>query len=203
MHAPNCTPVPNVFLDNLSALKESEIRVYLTIARAVLGYPHKKASTAHLMKATGLARKTVLEAAASLRERGLAVSWKEGNTLLHGLAFDGEEPPKSVPKRRKTAKTPPPPAVAVFRDVMAFYPRKTLWDMIASEVGEREEDLAFWREVVMVWAALGWNPRNVGGMLEFYRRRVLPPGNNGFRKAVLEEQDIVINAPKINPDELF
>lgn len=80
--------------------------------------------------------------------------------------------PKSPPKPK--AKVVVPLAVEKFREVSQKYPNKALYSLIAETVGEKAEDVQFWGEVILAYIGMGWNPVNVNGMLEFYRKRVLP-----------------------------
>jgi hypothetical protein len=93
------------------------------------------------------------------------------------------EPEKSE-KRGKTRKTtkPTPQAVKVFRANAHRYPAKAWYGDIEATVGESEDGLEFWGSVIKAWVGLGWNPTNVKGMLEFYERREIPPGNGAGRR---------------------
>lgn len=67
-----------------------------------------------------------------------------------------------------------PPAVKRYRVNTNLWPRKPLWKEIDEIVGHNEDDLLFWGQVVHAYVGLGWNPKNVSGMLEFYQRREIP-----------------------------
>ena len=62
---------------------------------------------------------------------------------------------------------------------MHRYPAKSWWDEVAKTVGKNEADVAFWGEIAHAWVGLGWNPTNVKGMLDCYRRRELPGARKG------------------------
>ena len=79
---------------------------------------------------------------------------------------------KPRPGKTKTAKSPP--AVLAFRRASHRYPPKSWYGDIDTAVGRLEPDLQFWEKVVKQWVGLGWNPTNVSGMLDCYRRRQLP-----------------------------
>lgn len=66
------------------------------------------------------------------------------------------------------------PAIAAYRHSMDCYPAKNHWLDIIATVGEDKADLAFWEQVVKGWKLTGWNPRNTGGMLDYFRRREIP-----------------------------
>jgi hypothetical protein len=44
-------------------------------------------------------------------------------------------------------------------------------------VGDEPKALALWERVVAGYVLKGWNPRNVAGMLEFFKRGEVPGGN--------------------------
>ena len=71
-----------------------------------------------------------------------------------------------------------PAAVNVFRKNTHRYPAKSWWKKLHDEIGEIEADLKVWGEVVFAWVGLGWNPTNVKGMLEFFKRGEIPGKNN-------------------------
>lgn len=72
--APNYTQTPNDLFDHwLPLLKESELKVLLVIMRKTFGW-HKirdAISISQLMKMTGLARETVVDAARTLQQNGI------------------------------------------------------------------------------------------------------------------------------------
>lgn len=71
----------------------------------------------------------------------------------------------------------PPPAIAIFREVTNYNPKRVLCPSIVEAVGDLPDDLDFWREVIIGYIGNGWNPQNVNGMLGFYRAREIPgPG---------------------------
>ena len=82
-------------------------------------------------------------------------------------------------KKARGAKREIPPAVRVFQQVHRRFPAKAAWETIAQAVGTEESALAFWRETLTAWAARGYNPLNVEGPLEWFRRREIP--KNGYR----------------------
>lgn len=53
--------------------------------------------------------------------------------------------------------------------------------MIDEHVGSELDRVNFWREVVVKYIALGWNPSNITGQLEWFDRNELPH-NNGNRQ---------------------
>jgi hypothetical protein len=97
----------------------------------------------------------------------------------------GKNPVTAAPKRAKprpgnskTAKSPP--AVRAFRRAAHRYPPKSWYGDIDAAVGCQESDVEFWEKLVKGWVGRGWNPTNVAGMLECYKRREMP-GARGVR----------------------
>ena len=73
----------------------------------------------------------------------------------------------------KAAKPPTPAPIETYRKVARKYPNKALWDNIAQTV----TDCDLWERVITGYIALGWNPSNIAGMLEFYGRGEVPHSN--------------------------
>ena len=95
-------------------------------------------------------------------------------------------PVLNVPKERKAAHAAPiPEAVKVYRSVKRAYPPRSAYADIDSAVGAKPKDLEFWRKVLCAQDAAGWNPRNVGLALEFFKKRKLP-GKNGNKESVTQ-----------------
>ena len=82
--------------------------------------------------------------------------------------------PSSHAGQRCKKKREVPIAVQVYRDVRRRFPAQELWDGIAKEVGTDEPSLAFWREVLQAWVARGYNPMNVKGPLDWFKKREIP-----------------------------
>jgi len=81
-----------------------------------------------------------------------------------------EEPPGTVEPWRG----PPPAAARVYQSRMNRWPRRTQYRRLHEVVGDEPDDLVFWGRVVGEYDALGWNPMNVAGMLEWFGRREIP-----------------------------
>jgi len=82
----------------------------------------------------------------------------------------------SADKPRRTAKkSETPPQIAAYREIAHRYPNKSLYDDITSAVPE--SDIDFYKQVVKAWIGLGWNPSNIAGQLEAYKRREIPHKN--------------------------
>jgi hypothetical protein len=61
--------------------------------------------------------------------------------------------------------------VEAYKKAFFYYPRRNLYPLIAQKVGEDEEDLRLWFQACQSWAAHGWNPKNIAGLLEYYEKR--------------------------------
>ena len=68
-------------------------------------------------------------------------------------------------------RSPPHPAVEAYKKAFFYYPRRNLYSLIIEKVGEDEEDLRLWAKACQSWAAHGWNPRNIAGLLEYFQSR--------------------------------
>lgn len=78
---------------------------------------------------------------------------------------------------KKKLPAPPshPPAITVFRDKTHRFPNKAWFADIAAIVGEKQEDLERWGEIVHLWVGRGFSPVNVVGMLDVFQ--------NGWRES--------------------
>jgi len=85
-----------------------------------------------------------------------------------------------------------PPAVEAYREAAGSYPLKATWSIIAETINGG--DLEVWSQVVLGWIANGWNPRNVNGMLDFYRRGEIPKagGRNTAKSTTLDNNMDII-----------
>ena len=81
--------------------------------------------------------------------------------------------PRQPPKAKQ--KRPIPPAVNIFRENAHRFPPKAWWSEVIQTVGEQIADLERWGQVVKCYVGLGWNPGNVRGMLDFFKRNEIPP----------------------------
>lgn len=89
------------------------------------------------------------------------------NTSPYG---EGDKPKKG---RKQTA--PDSPAFKVFTEITEYYAITTHWRNEATRiVGEKPEDLEFWRKVVIGWTGKYPSKHNIEGMLDFYKRREIP-----------------------------
>jgi hypothetical protein len=98
-----------------------------------------------------------------------------------GASAPPKPPPAEVEKWGKNHKDHP--AVQTYREIARLWPEIAVRPDIVVAVGEDEDDVAFWSEVVKAWIATGWSKRNVAGMLDCYGRRELPGTRAGNGRA--------------------
>lgn len=93
----------------------------------------------------------------------------------------GKPPPVTKPKKLAQPKPEPPPAIQTFRENASRYPPKAMYQDIDVAVGRDPPDIERWGRIVKAWVGMGWNPGNVNGMLEFFKRNEIPEikGGNG------------------------
>jgi len=67
------------------------------------------------------------------------------------------------------------PAIQAYRKEARLHVPVTWRDTVIEVVGDIDEDILSWAELVRDWIGNGWNPRNVKGMTEAYK-------NGGIKK---------------------
>lgn len=93
-----------------------------------------------------------------------------------------------------TRKLTTSPAVRTFHEVTQRWPNKALWLDIDSVVGE---NLDLWREILKTWISRGYNPVNVNGQLEVFRKGGFDGPNNSNGHSPTGS-----TGPKLSPEEL-
>lgn len=115
----------------------------------------------------------------------------------------GESKGKAKATPNGAAKPTLPPAVIAYKEAAFKYPNKSLYEMIDQRVGCDPDRVSFWRDVVRQYIALGWNPTNITGQLEWFDKNELPHkngnGHNGngngrgemspMLRAILEDEE--------------
>lgn len=109
----------------------------------------------------------------SIEQNRIEVPKEIGVSLGKGL---GKAKAKRTPKG-EAAKPPTPPAVLAYRESAYQYPNKSLYEMIDQKVGREPERVSFWKDVVKTYIAIGWNPTNILGQLEWFDKNELPHKN--------------------------
>lgn len=100
--------------------------------------------------------------------------------LIKGNVIKGEGELKETDGA--DALPPPPPCVSaidIFEQTAGVLPKKALWGMITEAVGDNQANLELWGKIIQAWLAQGWNPDNINGMLDYFKRREIPNGNGG------------------------
>lgn len=100
------------------------------------------------------------------------------------------ESKRELQKPKKPKSEPPPviPAFKIFVDVTKCYSITTYWrNKMAEEVGNEPDKLELWKNVLIGWAGMGWNIRNVKGQLECLGRGEIPGkeqrnGHNNYNR---------------------
>lgn len=62
--------------------------------------------------------------------------------------------------------------IMAYRDIARLTPPYATRDRIITEV--RSDDIATWQKAIRDWIASGWNPRNIAGMIDQYKRITKP-----------------------------
>ncbi|MBU1480033.1 MAG: hypothetical protein KJ694_22150, partial [Gammaproteobacteria bacterium] len=124
-----------------------------------------------------------------------------GQTPAEQPALIQSVPSQEQPQQKRESKrTPTPAAVVVFRENAHRYPAKSWYSEVATTVGEEQANLDFWGQVVFAYVGLGWNPTNIRGMLDFYRRREIPKingrgnGQSALDKSMAAVQQVIAEA---------
>ena len=105
------------------------------------------------------------------------INWPDLNEFAPSGPVPEPAKPKSSRKRSSPPREPPPPAVKIFHDNTQRYPAKALWPDIDTAIGRDPLSLERWTMVIRAWLGMGWKSNNVNGMLDFFRRNEIPPGN--------------------------
>lgn len=90
-------------------------------------------------------------------------------------------------RKERAAKPPPPRSIQIFRENTGRYPPKSWYSEIVEAVGEEPDDLRLWGKIVHTWVGLDWNPGNVVGMLDYFKRREIPGTRPGQHKGPTQQ----------------
>jgi hypothetical protein len=159
--------LPRRILTQLSNLNAAALRAYIAIAA------HAPATTQVVAEATGANVNAVRQAIRALHALGLIVKegkrWRpagDGQALeQESLLFVPPDPPPVRPAR--TAKLHP--AIAAYTQIYRFQPSRADAAAIVAAVGENS-GMEIWRKTLQLWREKKYNPRNVAGMLDVFRR---------------------------------
>jgi hypothetical protein len=95
------------------------------------------------------------------------------NTIETQINIDAEQK-TPAPRKEKAPKASPPEPVEVYRQVMEKYPKRNTWNDIALTVIPHNGNMGLWRDIVTAWKLHGWNPGNIAGMLDCWRKGEIP-----------------------------
>lgn len=116
--------------------------------------------------------KTVAECNATVAESHLKRLYKE--TPKESATPKNETVRQAVVSN---GKTPPPviPAFKIYVEVTEYYSVSKHWRFeMGKVVGDKPDDLDFWRRVVIGWTGKYATKHNVQGMLDYYKRHEIP-----------------------------
>lgn len=101
-----------------------------------------------------------------------------------------QKPPKSA------AKPPTPPQIEAYRRAAHRYPNKSLYSLICQHVKDDSTSLDLFEKIITGWIAMGWNPANINGILEFVDRGEVPHrnGQNGNGKKPAFDPRVTVSA---------
>lgn len=93
--------------------------------------------------------------------------------------MDTQKKEESINKESKRGGGKPAPlsiplSIKAYQEINNRYPNKATWEMIAQTVGETPKAIDFWEKVIVTWIGCDFNPRNVSGMLDCFKRNELP-----------------------------
>lgn len=108
----------------------------------------------------------------------------------NGPEADTETEAEAEAERPTRPRSGPPsehPAVSAYEEKAQQGMNTAQRKEVIGLVGVTPENVTRWRKVVHGWMMMGWNPRNVNGMLDYYQRSEIPgqdrktgpPGDNG------------------------
>jgi hypothetical protein len=106
----------------------------------------------------------------------------------------------SVEKENKVKKVKQPkgnpnqqhPAVLSYMEVTSRRPKQFVANAIADTVASEGSDLDAWKTVVQTWIMNGWNPTNVDGMLNMYRKRNAPDTQTRQRRRIVLTDEVLL-----------
>lgn len=111
-----------------------------------------------------------------MSEKRRAKCPKEAGKMSYDPLVNQEHDPiANAEKKTQTSKDKTtPPSVEAYREGAGRYPAKHLWQMMDDAIGQDEKKVSLWRDVVSGYVLMGWNPSNVAGMFEYYKRAEIP-----------------------------
>jgi len=194
------TKIPNALLDSMAELGNAELRVLLAIIRKTAGWGKAcdVISLTQIGNMTGLARRHIIKALASIEDQGwIAKEPAKRNGFCYRLVPLGNQSPKvtSTPRepepvplgnqslvplgntqkkeeRKERKRERAQPKLDFAHEGVATYKRlsgnRKVAPANASLIASKITDLAHWEAVVSAWLSAGYRSDNIGGMLDWY-----------------------------------
>lgn len=115
-------------------------------------------------------------------------------------------PSPRVEKRREeksredlgAAKPPRHPALLAYQRAAKINPDRSQEQAIIQGVGNSPDELFRWEQTVAAYCLQGWNKRNAGNMLEYFRRHEMPaagkPANGNGRASIANSSAAALDA---------
>lgn len=86
--------------------------------------------------------------------------------------------------------------IKVYRERTGLWPDKNVQKPAIKELAQDGADLELWDRVVTAWVKVGWNKRNVAGMIECYQRGEIPSTKpNGGKHAHNDKRRVPRGVP--------
>lgn len=120
---------------------------------------------------------------------GELVDFPGGNTGGNPPGLPKEDKLRQEKSGKTKGGNKTPPAIKVFRENAHRYPAKSWYTEVDDVVGRSPPDLELWGKVVKAYVGNGWNPTNVRNMLDFFKRREIPPPAKGKGKGNGQQGD--------------
>lgn len=192
-------------IQNMHLLSDTELRIVLVIVStneimSVLDLQEKTNrgrmvyTALQNLKEQGIISQSHVQIVDSVRKYKWSCVWvKQQQTATKESARASSD---AKPKKNSKPVVNPNqshPAVNVYVDVTHRRPKQFIADVIAQNVASDGEDLNQWKSIVELWILSGWNPNNVDGMLDMYKKRHQPKEQRVKRRVVLTNEPPVKN----------
>lgn len=92
------------------------------------------------------------------------------NKTHNNKTQEAQPPPNPKKPRKKKETAPKPAAVHVYRSIANRFPDKAIWDTLDQAIGDKQEDLDHFGEVVKWCIGAGWNKLNINGMIDVFNK---------------------------------
>jgi predicted transcriptional regulator len=194
----------DAIIQNMHLLSDTELRIVLVIVStneimSVLDLQEKTNrgrmvyTALQNLKEQGIISQSHVQIVDSVRKYKWSCVWvKQQTAAKESARASSDAKPKKISKPVVNPNQSHP-AVIVYVDVTHRRPKQFIADVIAQNVAFEGEDLNQWKSIVELWILSGWNPNNVDGMLDMYKKRHQPKEQRGKRRVVLTNEPPVKN----------